>query len=463
MPKKNTWSIELITALTDCIALAAAFYTAYAIRFLGFLPVKHLPDLLEYATSLFLIIPVYLFVFRQCHLYQANRYIRRIEEIFQVLKACSIAILLLLAIAFFYRGVSYSRITLLLLWGLSMFFVSASRYVMIEWEYRRKLKPSEVSRLLIIGASNTARSIIQWTKNHRHYGKQVVAVLAKNPELVGKHIEGISIIGTVDHYEKAIETTKPDEVILLDSSFTRERIPELVVDCEDKMIAFKVAADFYGLMSQNVDVEYLSTVPLVGFRELPLDDAANRFVKRAFDLAGALLILILTLPFWIVLAILIKLEDGGPIFYAQDRVGRDQTVFKVLKFRTMKVNAEKDTGPVWATADDKRRTSLGNFLRRWNIDELPQLLNVIKAEMSLVGPRPERPHFVNQFRETIPRYMARHKIKSGLTGWAQVNGFRGNTSIVERTKYDLYYAENWSLLFDLEILVMTLFAFKNAY
>lgn len=463
MRRKSTWPIEVLTAFTDCLALTAAFCAAYALRFLGFLSVKHLPGLLEYSTSLVLIIPVYLFVFRQCQLYQANRYIRRIEEIFQVLKACSIAILLLLGIAFFYRAISYSRITLLLLWGLSMFFISSSRYIMIEWEYRRKLKPSEVSKLLIIGASNTARSIIQWTKNHRHYGKQVVAVLAKNPELIGKHIEGIPVIDAVEQYEKAIETVKPDEVILLDSSFSREKIPELVVDCEDKMITFKVAADFYGLMSQNVDVEYLSAVPLVGFRDLPLDDAANRFIKRIFDLVGAFLILLITLPFWVVLAILIKLEDGGPIFYAQERVGRDQKVFNLLKFRTMRVNAEKDTGPVWTTVDDKRRTKLGNFLRRWNIDELPQLLNVLTADMSLVGPRPERPHFVDQFRETIPRYMARHKIKSGLTGWAQVNGFRGNTSIVERTKYDLYYAENWSLLFDLEILAMTVFAFKNAY
>ncbi len=161
--------------------------------------------------------------------------------------------------------------------------------------------------------------------------------------------------------------------------------------------------------------------------------------------------------------ILIKMDDGGPLFYFQERVGRDYKVFNVIKFRTMKMDAEKETGPVWAKANDTRRTRFGNFLRRSNIDELPQLWNVLRGDMSLVGPRPERPHFVSQFRETIPRYMARHKVKSGITGWAQVNGFRGNTSIRERLKYDLYYMENWSLLFDIEIIFMTTFAYKNAY
>ncbi len=238
---------------------------------------------------------------------------------------------------------------------------------------------------------------------------------------------------------------------------------QLVLLCEDKMVDFKIGADFYGLMSRNVDVEYLSTVPLLGFRALPLDDPWNRFVKRAFDITVSFILIALSSPFWIILAILIKMDDKGPVLYKQERMGRDMKVFDVLKFRTMRVNAEKESGPVWAQADDKRRTRTGQFLRRWNLDELPQLLNVLRGDMSLVGPRPERPHFIEKFRDDIPRYMARHRIKSGLTGWAAVNGYRGNTSIVERTKYDLYYMENWSLIFDLEILFMTLFAFKNAY
>jgi exopolysaccharide biosynthesis polyprenyl glycosylphosphotransferase len=194
-----------------------------------------------------------------------------------------------------------------------------------------------------------------------------------------------------------------------------------------------------------------------------LDDLWNRVVKRTFDLITAFLALILAVPIWLLVVVLIKLDDGGPVFYTQERVGRDGKIFNLLKFRTMRTNAEAVTGPVWAKLNDDRRTRAGDFLRRWNIDELPQLLNVLNGDMSMVGPRPERPHFIHQFRQSIPRYMSRHKIKSGLTGWAQVNGLRGNTSIQERIKYDLYYMENWSLLFDIEILMMTFFAFKNAY
>jgi len=168
-------------------------------------------------------------------------------------------------------------------------------------------------------------------------------------------------------------------------------------------------------------------------------------------------------PILILAALAVKLTDGGDIFYRQERVGQDGKNFTLFKFRTMRSDAEQNTGPVWAKKQDDRCTAVGGFLRRFNLDELPQLWNVVRGDMSLVGPRPERPHFVNQFRSEIPRYMTRHKIKSGITGWAQVNGLRGNTSLQERIKYDLYYAENWSLLFDLEILFMTLFAFKNAY
>ncbi len=250
---------------------------------------------------------------------------------------------------------------------------------------------------------------------------------------------------------------------LRDPNFSRSQIADLVAVCEEQLAEFKVAADFYGLMTRSVDVEYVSRVPLLGFRPLPLDYFWNRMAKRVFDIVLTLVLIVLSAPFWVLAMILVKLDDGGPIFYAQERVGRDQTVFKVLKFRTMKVNAEKDTGPVWAKQNDSRRTRTGDIFRRWNIDELPQFINVLRGDMTLVGPRPERPHFVNQFRETIPRYMARHKIKSGITGWAQVNGYRGNTSIHERIKYDLYYMENWSLAFDLKILFMTLFAYKNAY
>lgn len=455
--------LNVLTLLGDAASILLSFFLAYLMRFYTFEKLPHTPSFAAYAAALTVIVPVYLIIFRAYGLYQTSRHMRRIEEIFLVIKAITLSILILTAMTFFYREFSYSRLSLVYLWIFSILITGAMRYFLIQLEYARKRSRREVTRMLIIGANRNTRNIIEWSRGNLHYGYQILGVLAREPDLVGKHFEDIPIIGVVEQARSFIENLKPDQVVLLDKDATREQMTQLVLLCEDKLVDFKIGADFYGLMSRNVDVEYLSNVPLLGFRALPLDDPWNRAVKRSFDILVTLIMLTLTAPFWIVLAILIKLDDGGPVLYRQERMGRDMKVFDVLKFRTMRVNAENESGPVWAKADDQRRTRTGQFLRRWNLDELPQLLNVLKGDMSLVGPRPERPHFIEQFRDDIPRYMARHRIKSGLTGWAAVNGYRGNTSILERTKYDLYYMENWSLIFDLEILFMTLFAFKNAY
>lgn len=463
-PGKKSLRLQYLIVMSDLTAIAVSFAITYTIRFLTFLiPVTHQPNLIDYARSLAVVAPVYILFFRAYGLYQTSRHIRRIEEIFLVIKAVSFSILTLMALTFFYRGFSYSRLFLVILWLVSIFCISTLRYFLIEWEYLRKIQRKEITRVLLVGANRNARSIVQWAKNNHHYGHEVVAVLSRDPELVGKHVEGVSIIGTCDEAEKTIDELKPDRVVLLDATYPRDRITDLVVTCDDLSIDFKVGADMYGLLSRNVDVEYISTVPLLGFRPLPLDDFWNRLIKRVFDVSASLFFIAAAAPFWLVIMIMIKLDDGGPLLYKQDRMGRDQKVFNLLKFRTMKTDAEAKTGPVWAKPNDSRRTRIGNFLRRWNLDELPQLWNVFVGDMSMVGPRPERPHFISQFRESIPRYMARHKVKSGITGWAQVNGYRGNTSIQERTKYDLYYMENWSLLFDIEIIIMTFSAFKNAY
>ncbi|MBI3313815.1 MAG: undecaprenyl-phosphate glucose phosphotransferase [Candidatus Omnitrophica bacterium] len=462
-PKKHQ-TVIFFNLLGDSLAITFSFLLAYLLRFIsGIIPIQDQPPISEYAKSLLVIIPVYLWFFRAYGLYKPGRHIRRIEEIFLVGKAVTFAVVALMAISFLYRGLSFSRIYLGALWFLSIGFVSLSRYLVIDIEYRRKVQKKDITRVLLIGATRNSRTIIQWAKSNPHYGHQIVGVLARDTVLIGKHVESLEVLGSIDEWERFIETLKPDVVILLDSTYPRDHITDLVVACEDASIDFKVAADIYGLMTRNVAIENITSLPLLGFRSLPLDDFWNRLVKRLFDLLVSSLLLLATFPLWIVIMIWIKIDDRGPVFYKQERVGRDGRVFNVLKFRTMKVDAEQGTGPVWAKPNDNRRTGSGDFLRRWNLDELPQFLNVVKGEMSLVGPRPERPHFVNEFRETIPRYMTRHKIKSGLTGWAQVNGYRGNTSIQERIKYDLYYMENWSLLLDVEILIMTFSAFKNAY
>lgn len=464
-PFRRQSFFALITLIVDSLAVTASVYLSYALRFLtGFIAYEgDRPEFVEYASTLLVVLPVFIAFFRAYGLYQISRNIRRIEEMFIVIKAVTFSIVVLLAGTFFYRGFSYSRVYLLILWFVSIFTLVIVRYGLIQWEYKRRADRKEIVRTLVIGANRNTRQIINWAQNNPHYGREIIGVLARSPELVGKHLENIEIKGINADCEKFIMALNPDEVVLLDTNFARTRITDLVALCEDRFIDFKIGADIYGLMTRNVDVQYISTIPLLGFRSLPLDDPWNRIMKRLFDIGVSGLLILFAFPLWLLLIAMVKMSDGGPAFYSQERMGRDQKVFKVYKFRTMRVDAERQTGPVWAKPNDDRRTKTGDFLRKWNLDELPQLFNVFKGDMSLVGPRPERPHFISQFREKIPRYMARHKIKSGLTGWAQVNGYRGNTSIYERLKYDLYYMENWSLLLDIEILFMTLFAFKNAY
>ena len=459
-------SRRMVTAavVIDSAMIVLSFIVAYFFRFMGGLPTNlGVPPISDYWHALFGIIPVYLWLFREAGLYQPSRHIRRIEEIFLVIKVATYAVILLMAVTFFYRQFSYSRLYLVFIWLFSCIFISIGRYTLIQWSYWRRLQKKDMIEVLLIGLNRNTRDFIGWARNNPHYGQKPVGILATNVEDIGKHVDNVPIVGLTEHWETFIKKLQPDQVVLLDESFSREKITDLVAACEDAFIDFKMGADIYGLIASNVGVEYVSHIPLLGFRSLPLDDPWNQFMKRVFDIFVAGIMTLVFLPLGLVVAVLIKLEGKGPVFYFQERVGRDGKVFRLIKFRTMKIDAEKETGPVWAKPQDDRKTQIGETLRRWNLDELPQLLNVLSGKMSLVGPRPERPHFVDKFRENVPRYMARHKVKSGLTGWAQVHGLRGDTSIEERIKYDLYYMENWSLLLDIEILVMTLFAFKNAY
>lgn len=454
-----------LVLLGDLAALFLGFLAVYWLRFSGLIfPIpKGVPPFQNYAQTLLIIIPVYLWVFRSYGLYQIGRHRRRVEEIFMVLKGVTVGTLLLMALSFFYRGFSYSRLFLVFLWIFACFFVSFFRYLLIEWFYWQRLREKDLHRILIVGSNRNARNLIQWSQQNPHFGHQVEGILVQDRNLVGKHLEGVSIIGALDDWDALVQKVHPDEVVVADSKLSKEKVADLILRCEDKMISFKVAADLYGIVTSNLDIEYIASVPLLGLRPLPLDDFLNRFIKRTFDVVLAAALLILLSPIFAFSILALLLNDRGSVFYKQERVGQDGRYFMLYKFRTMRRDAESKTGPVWAGKSDDRCTPVGKVLRRLNLDELPQLWNVLKGEMSLVGPRPERPHFVDQFRSQIPRYMARHKIKSGITGWAQVNGLRGNTSLQERIKYDLYYAENWSLLLDLEILFMTFFAFKNAY
>lgn len=463
MPKRKS-KFSYLSLGFDAMAVLLAYAGAYSLRFSGLIfEVSDLPSFIHYAKASLVIVPVVLIVFRNYRLYSVHAPLSRVDEIFSVIKGTTILFLILTALSFLYREFSYSRLVILLTYIFSIGGILLSRIFLRQWEKLERKRLKEYQSILIVGINRSSRRLCQRFRENSRYGFRVAGLLATDQASVGQHIAGKSVLGTIKDFDDMLETVDLQEVIVADFNLDRSLITEMMLKCESRMIRFRVVADFYGMMTSCVQVEYVQDVPLIGVREIPLDDAWNRLVKRFFDLGGSALGMILLSPIFAIISLLVWWTDRGPILYRQERMGLDGKVFDLLKFRTMKVAAEKESGPVWTKEKDDRVLPIGKFLRKSNLDELPQIWNVFCGEMSLVGPRPERPFFVEQFKDRIPRYMTRHKIKAGITGWAQVHGFRGNTSLKERIKYDLFYMENWSPVLDLKIILRTFGAFKNAY
>ena len=317
--------------------------------------------------------------------------------------------------------------------------------------------------VLVLGTDAVGAHVTRTLTREPMFRSRVVGFVRTEPGPLPAEIPPEAVLGGLDDLPDILKREAVHQIVLTNSRMGTDRMLEILLLCERHLITFNMVPDLFHLMTTSMDVQSLDDIPLLGIGHWPLDHFWNRALKRAEDLAGAAIGLALTAPVMAVAAVLVKIGSPGPVFYMQERCGENGRPFRLFKLRTMRADAEKETGPVFARPDDERRTPVGAFLRRYNLDELPQLWNVLRGDMSLVGPRPERPHFVEKFKTGVARYMWRHVSRPGLTGWAQVNGLRGDTSIEERIRYDLYYLENWSLAFDFKILVKTLFARDNAY
>lgn len=453
---------QLVLAVMDAGMVIAAFLLAYVVRFeIEVIPVHHgVPPFGWYLRPLGFVVFVYLVFFRSIGLYAIRRTWRPWQELGAIAHGATLASIVLMAVTFLYREASYSRVAVVMAWGLVIALAMAGRLAL------RRLVPlwRRRPRLLVIGAGPAAAHLMQRLQRQgTHELVGLVHPVAGADIADAAPVAGVHRLGTLRDVPQILSSRIVDEVVLAEHDLPRAQVMELIAQCEQELVSFHMVPDLLGMLTTYVGIQSLDGIPLLGLRETPLSEPWNRFAKRAMDLIIAAAGLIITALGWVVVAAAIKRDSPGPVFFLQERVGQDGQVFRIIKFRTMQVGAEDRTGPVWTTPDDQRRTRVGRLLRRWNLDELPQLLNVLKGEMSLVGPRPERPHFVRQFKQHIPRYMTRHRIRSGLTGWAQIHGLRGDTSIEERTQYDLYYLENWSLGLDCRILWRSLTALKNAY
>ncbi len=461
--RKRDSFLPWLLLIADCVCVQSTLATVFWVRFGGYFFESTMPEIPRGYQNSFLITNIVLvIVMRQTGLYRA-RFLTFASEISRIFKAVVMGVVLLMALSVFFREFSFSRSFLLLSGLVLMINLSLARFLLglfVMWVDRMR---NSFRNIVIIGADEKAQKLAAFYKKNPRLSARVVGFL-DNAHAPGVSLKGIPVVGKVKDLGMYLRSHREvHEVILSSSNASNEEVLKMIYACEKEMVAFHWIADILGLITSKMRVSYLAGYSLLSFTDSPLSEWENRLLKRCFDIFLSGCALLALLPVFGVLSLLIKLTTKGPVFYKQQRIGEDGKRFILYKFRTMGVDAEKETGPVWAKKNDHRRTGIGKFLRESNLDELPQFWNVWKGDMSLVGPRPERPFFVTRFKEDIPRYMARHLIKSGITGWAQVNGLRGDTSIEERTKYDLYYIENWSLLFDLKILLMTVFARKNAY
>jgi exopolysaccharide biosynthesis polyprenyl glycosylphosphotransferase len=348
--------------------------------------------------------------------------------------------------------VDYPRVMIIYAWLLSIFFIMVGRIIhQFVRDYLRDRGMGK-DRLLIVGTGEVARIILQRILWSPQLGYELVGVINGADE--EKEILSIPVLGTPKDLPALIEEHKIDEVIIAIPEKGHREVVEVISFCERGRVAIKVFPDFFQFVASESSIDDLGGLPLLAIRDFAMRGYLLIF-KRLMDVLGAMVGLVIFSPMMLLTAVAIKLESPGPVFFIQERMGLDGKPFLMIKFRSMRQDAEKD-GPGWTQDNDPRQTRMGALLRRIDVDELPQFINVLLGEMSLVGPRPEQPFYVNQFRESVPHYMERHREKAGMTGWAQVNGLRGDTSIVERTKFDVWYTENWSLLLDIKILLRTL-------
>ena len=455
MLKKHNQLFLTFMSAADIFVVVASWFGAYYFRFTFYEAPKGVPPISLYATALFAIIPVWAVSMQMGGLYKQMRSDSRFDEYFRIAYTSTIAVVIMMAMAFFYREYTFSRIVILMFWGFCVFGLVTSHSVVRAILRRARAKGYNLRYVLIVGAGELGQALAEKFAHHPESGLKVVGLLGDSEDEVGKKINGYEVIGVIDQLKEKIDEHNVDQIFIALPSHLTERLEKTMSLLDEETVDVKLAPDILQYISLSGGVEDFEGIPIISLTESPMY-GWNRAIKLLFDFIFSIIFLIIASPAMIAIAIAIKLESEGPVIYCQRRMSMDGNPFTLYKFRSMKIGAEDDTGAVWATKDDNRKTKIGEFIRKTSLDEFPQLFNVIKGQMSLVGPRPERPEFVEKFKSDIPKYMLRHKVKSGITGWAQVNGWRGSTSLVKRIEYDLYYIENWSLLLDIKIIWLTL-------
>lgn len=426
----------------DAGIIGAAYFFSWYLRFksglfvqdAGVLPSK------TYFSALFLIIPGYLLLYSIFQLYMPRRVKSYRKELMDIIRANGIGFMIFILVLYFIKQEHFSRQMLCIFFFINISLEFASRYLIrtILWKMRKQ--GLNQKHILMIGESQMAEQYMDRLRENPKWGYQVFAHLKDEEKL-----------------ERILERNELDEVVIALRAEDYGKLERIVDVCEKAGVHTKMIPDFGNVISTRPYIEDVQGIPVIHVRRVPLNIMRNRVAKRAVDLIGATVAIILFSPVMLLTVLVVALTEEGSVIYRQERVGLHNQVFYMYKFRSMIMQDEEKEKAEWSTRNDPRITPVGKLIRRTSIDELPQLFNVLKGEMSLVGPRPERPQFVQKFRDEIPRYMVKHQVRPGMTGWAQINGYRGDTSIEKRIEYDLYYIENWTMVFDMKILILTIF------
>lgn len=454
--------------LIDAVITAFSLILAYVVKFyvLNDGPGEGVLPLSEYIALLLFIVPIYLLIYFACSVYAPKRTVRRRFEVYGIVKANTIGIVVLIVILYMIiKEINFSRSVMALFYIFNVGITSWLRLALRKSLRTIRRKGYNLKHMLLVGYSRAAEEYIDRLTDNPQWGYVACGILDDHVP-AGTLYKGVKVLGTLGNLEIILPENKLDEIAVTLPLKDYDNLEEIVHICEKSGVHTKFIPDYNSMIPSRPYTEDLMGLPVINIRYVPLTNMGNIILKRMIDIVGSLAGIIITSPIMLAAAIAVKCSGPGPVIFQQERIGLHNKSFHMYKFRSMQQQAPTEEKKAWTVKDDPRVTRVGKLLRRTSLDELPQLFNILKGDMSLVGPRPERPLFVEKFREEIPRYMVKHQVRPGLTGWAQVNGLRGDTSIKKRIEYDIFYIENWTLGFDIKIIFMTFFTGfvnKNAY
>ena len=453
--------------LIDAVVLALSYFLAWLIRFVGPMSATAVRtrSFQQYMLMLVFIIPVYLLLYQAFTLYTPMRMQGRRLVLANIVKANSLGLLILMFTFYMIDEGDFSRSTYIMFYLINIVLQWGTRMLIFALLRDMREKGMNQTQMICVGYSRAAEEYIDRVLANPQWGYVIRGILDDNVP-AGTAYRGIKVLGRIANLNVILPENRLDEIAITLGLSEYYRLEEIVALCEKSGVHTKFIPDYNKIIPTKPYTEDILGLPVINIRYVPLNNTFNAMVKRAMDIVGSIAGIIVTSPIMLLMCLLIKLTSPGPLIYKQERVGLHNQNFRMYKFRSMEVQPESEEKKAWTVKNDPRVTGIGKFMRHTSLDELPQLFNILKGDMSLVGPRPERPFFVEKFREEIPRYMVKHQVRPGLTGWAQVKGYRGDTSIRKRIECDLYYIENWSIGFDIKIIFLTFFkgfVNKNAY